>query len=76
MCESTLEKALYKVKGVRSMKLDLQTMVATVVYNPNSTTEEDIRQAIVFAGYDADGQQADPEAYQNLHECCKKGAHD
>lgn len=76
MCDENISKALKKVKGVESFKLNLETQVLEVVYVSATTTPATIRKAISKAGYDADEVPSDPTAYQNLPACCKKdGGH-
>ncbi|MCW3086319.1 MAG: MerP [Bacteroidetes bacterium] len=72
MCKKTIEKALSKEAGIQKSTLDVTTKVVTVVYDPKVTSPEKIRTAISKAGYDADAIKADPKAYKNLDECCKK----
>ncbi len=74
MCKETIEKELAFEKGVKRSTLDVPSKIVTVVYNPNKTTPEKIRQAISKAGYDADDIKANPKAYKKLDACCKKGA--
>lgn len=75
MCKKTIETALYKEKGVKSAHLDVASKVVTVAYKPQAITPEQLRKAITMVGYDADDMPADEKAYENLHGCCKKGAH-
>jgi copper chaperone CopZ len=72
MCKERIEKALYKVKGVISANLDLQTKAVTVIYRTHKTNVDALRQAINLAGYDADDSPADIQAYEKLPDCCKK----
>lgn len=72
MCKERIEKALYKVKGVISANLDLQTKAVTVIYRTHKTNVDALRQAINLAGYDADNSPADANAYEKLPNCCKK----
>ena len=72
MCKSTIEEALSYEKGVKKSDLDVKTKIVTVTYNPKKTTPEKIRLAISNAGYDADEVKANPKAYKNLSNCCKK----
>lgn len=74
MCKKTIEKTMAYEKGVKEAKLDLSTHELTVTYNPKKTSPEQIRKAISNAGYDADDVKANNKAYQQLPECCKKGA--
>jgi len=72
MCKERIEKALAYEKGVAHSLLDLETRVATVVFNPRRTTPDKIRKAISSVGYDADTLSANPRAYEKLPPCCKK----
>jgi mercuric ion binding protein len=71
-CKSTIEHDLLFEKGVKKVTLDLDTKVATVVYNPKKTDEEKIRIAITKIGYDADSMPAYSTAYLKLPDCCRK----
>ena len=75
MCKETIEKQMAFEKGVKSAVLDVESSVLTVTYNPKKTNPDLIRKAVTEAGYDADDLPAVQKAYDNLHECCKKGAH-
>ncbi len=75
MCRKKLEHNLSYEKGVKSVKLDLNNKVLTIVYASTKTNPEKIRMAIADQGYDADTIPANPKAYNNLQECCKKGGH-
>ena len=54
MCKETIEKYVAFEKGVKKITVDVDTKIATVVYNPQKTSPEKIRTAISNAGYDAD----------------------
>jgi periplasmic mercuric ion binding protein len=74
MCKTTIEEAVYKVDGVKSVYLDLETKEASVKYDGTLVSKEVIMQAITLAGYDANELMADEKAYENLNACCKKDA--
>jgi len=76
MCKDRIESELGFTKGVKYANLDLETKEVTVRYKASKTSEENIRKAIAGVGYDADDVPADPEAYEKLPACCKKGGHD
>lgn len=76
MCKERIEKELAFTKGVKYANLDLETKDVTVKFRTDKTTADDIRKAIAGVGYDADDIPADPEAYEKLPACCKKGGHD
>lgn len=75
MCKETIEKGMAYEKGVKKAVLDVETSILTVEYNPKKTNPDLIKKAVAATGYDADEVPADKEAYDNLHGCCKKGAH-
>ena len=71
-CKKTIEEALAFEKGVKKSDLDVKSKIVTVTYNKNKTTPDKIRKAISNSGYDADDILANPKAYKNLENCCKK----
>lgn len=74
MCKERIEHDMSYAKGVKSVSLDLKTKDLTVNYHPKKTTPDEIRKAVSKIGYDADGVEADPKAYEKLPACCKKDA--
>ncbi len=74
-CKDRIEKALAYTKGVKKSNLDLETKKISVIYNPEKTSPEKIREVISKVGYDADSIPADAKAYEELPGCCKKGGH-
>jgi copper chaperone CopZ len=73
MCEERLESNLAYEKGVKSVELDDETKILTIVYKTDKTNPEKLRKAISELGYDADDVEAEPKAYAKLPACCKKG---
>lgn len=76
MCKATLEKDLTFEKGVKSVNLDVETKVLNIAYLDRKTSPEILRKRVTMVGYNADSLKRDVEAYNNLDECCKDGAHD
>jgi periplasmic mercuric ion binding protein len=72
MCKETIEKAMAFEKGVVKAELVVETKILKVTYKTARTNPETIRKAVSAAGYDADEVAADPKAYANLSNCCKK----
>ena len=70
-CVSTVTKAVKKVAGVKSAKVDLKKKIATVSFVSTKTTVSKIELAIANAGYDANDTKRNPEAFDKLDECCK-----
>jgi periplasmic mercuric ion binding protein len=75
MCKEALEQDLTFEKGVKSVNLDVDTKVLTIVYNNKKTDPTTLRKRVTLVGYHADTLQRDSEAYENLPSCCKDGAH-
>ena len=75
-CEQRIESAVNNLKGIKEASLNLDDKKITVTYFPAKVSAEDIKSAIVKAGYDADEMQCDTDAYSKLPGCCKKdGGH-
>ncbi|MDP1623608.1 MAG: heavy metal-associated domain-containing protein [Bacteroidales bacterium] len=74
MCKDRIEGGLVFEKGVKSALLDVETKMATVVFNPAKTSPEKLRKTISMLGYDADTLAANTAAYNKLPACCKKDA--
>tara|TARA_B110000967_G_C18873955_1_gene557119 strand:+ start:762 stop:1103 length:342 start_codon:yes stop_codon:yes gene_type:complete len=73
MCEELIiDKNLVFEKGVKYAEMDVETGLLTVSYRNDKTSADQIRHLISDLGYSADSVKADPEAYDNLHFCCKK----
>jgi copper chaperone CopZ len=75
MCKEAIEYQMALEKGVKFYKLDVESQVLTVAYLTRKTDPETIRRRVSLTGYDADSLLADPEAYEALPDCCKKGFH-
>ncbi len=71
MCRKNVEKAVKKVEGVETVKVDLETKMASVTFLPARTNLESLENAITKAGYSANERKPDAEAYEKLDECCK-----
>ncbi|PRD54385.1 TonB-dependent receptor domain-containing protein [Sphingobacterium gobiense] len=69
MCKQRIEKAA-KINGVSNATWNIQDGMATVNFNSNVTSSNDIKQSIADAGHDTDEVRAKQEVYEALHECC------
>src|SRR5687768_1489927 len=76
MCKKTIEKKVSKHEGLESIKVDVESKVATVVYDATITDIAAIENAIAKAGYAANKTAADETAQSKLHACCRPGAHE
>src|SRR5678815_352094 len=70
MCESTIEKS-GSAKNKAMVDWDQDTKMATVTYNPDKTSKDEILRRIAEAGYDNEAYLAPDEAYNNLSGCCQ-----
>lgn len=71
MCVMNVEEALKDVRGVQKVDVDLEQKRAVVLYRPAQTDLRSLEVAVTIAGYDANKQKADPQAYERLPGCCK-----
>jgi len=72
MCKDRIEHDMSFEKGVKSVELDSETKVLTVVYKKGKTTVKDLKVALTKIGYDADEMVADQKAHDRLPACCQK----
>ena len=70
-CAETIEKAVYRVEGVKQVNIDLEKKFIEVKYVSLQTNLEYIESAITAVGYDANDKKRDPDAYEKLDACCK-----
>ena len=70
-CAKTIEKAVYKVDGVKEVDVDIKSKIVQVKLVPGQTNVETVEMAISDAGYDANNRKRDAAAYDKLDACCK-----
>ena len=70
-CAKTVKNAVTRIEGVKEVSVDLESKMVQVKYIPEKTTLESLEKAITDAGYDADNQKRNAEAYEKLDKCCK-----
>lgn len=70
MCKETIEKAANK-KGTAKADWNDETQQATITYNTETTTLNEVLKRIALAGYDNAVYAAPDAAYNNLHGCCQ-----
>lgn len=71
-CGILFESELYKIRGLKRFDLNENEKTLTVYYNKEKTDLAEIKAYISNLGYNADEVKADPEAYEQLDDCCKK----
>ena len=70
-CKKNIETAVKKVDGISECRVDKNAKVRHVNFDNSKTDVSKIESAVTAAGYNANDKQADPEAYNNLDDCCK-----
>jgi len=75
MCKKTIEGKMKGMKGLESIKVDVEESNAVVTYDPKVLTVAKIEKAIAAIGYDANETRADRRAQRKLDKCCQPGAH-
>ncbi len=70
-CVQTVEAAVKKVEGVKSVKVDLKEKIAHVNFDAEKTNQQKIEKAIAAAGYDANKTKRDEAAHAKLPKCCQ-----
>ena len=70
-CAEIIEKAVYRLEGVKEVTADVKTKMVTVKYVPEQTNVQTLEMAITDAGYDANNRKRNSDAYEKLDACCK-----
>ncbi|MCM5663425.1 heavy-metal-associated domain-containing protein [Galbibacter mesophilus] len=70
MCESRIEKAAIKVKGVKYASWDIQSNELTIIFNERKCQLKEIKKAIAEVGHDTEEIKASDENYEKLPACC------
>ncbi|RWZ89793.1 MAG: hypothetical protein EO766_03575 [Hydrotalea sp. AMD] len=79
-CKEQLDKYLIiennanMQKGMIQWKINLLAGEIRVQYIPDRVSVDDIKTALNNAGFDADNEKAEPDAYQKLPPICKRAA--
>lgn len=71
-CKPRVEKALLTNPGIKTADMKVDEKVIVVNYDPSKVDEQKIKQIISKTGFSAGDVKADPDAYDNLDDCCKK----
>lgn len=71
-CKGRVEKALLSTDGVTSANMKVAEKTIAVTYDPAKINEQQIKMAIAKTGFAAGDVPADPIAYDNLDDCCKR----
>ena len=75
-CKDRIENYLKREPGVLTVNVNYKKKITTITYLDERNNIEGLRTAINNAGYDADDETADEDAYKALPACCKKPTSD
>ena len=70
MCKMRIEKASFKVKGVKMATWDIPSNIMSVVYDSNKVPLNTLQSEIAKAGHDTPLVKADNTIYNKLPNCC------
>ena len=70
MCEKNIETAAFQ-KGVSKADWNVDTKMATITFDGNKTTADEVLRRIAAAGYDSDKYAAPDAVFAKLHTCCQ-----
>ena len=71
-CKGRVEKALLSTPGVTSADMQVSKKSIAVTFDAAKINEQQIKVAISKTGFSAGDVPADPTAYDNLDDCCKR----
>jgi len=71
MCKDRIQRASYKIKGVKYSSWSIPQNKLSIIYNSNKVSLDEIKKKIAEIGHDTKEFKATDEAYANLHSCCK-----
>ncbi|WP_452231159.1 MULTISPECIES: heavy-metal-associated domain-containing protein [unclassified Lacinutrix] len=71
MCKDRIEKACFKIKGVKSAIWSVETHELQLIYNEEKTNLNAIHTGIAAVGHDTKDLKATDEAYATVHPCCE-----
>ena len=69
-CKDRIENAA-DIKGVKVVKWDTDTKVASATFDSDKTSLKLIQEAIAKSGYDAGPVKGNDKAYSKLPKCCQ-----
>lgn len=70
MCKARIEKAAFKIKGVKSADWHVEDQMLHLIINEYKTDVLTVQKTMAAIGHDTEAVQATDEAYNSLHGCC------
>jgi hypothetical protein len=71
MCKARIEKAAFKIKGVKSAEWNPDDKILHLILNEKKTDVLTVQTKMASIGHDTEAILATDEAYNSLHDCCK-----
>lgn len=71
MCKARIEKATFKIKGVKSVSWDMESHQLSLIYDSSKTSLINVHNKIAEVGHDTDLARSTDEAYNSLEMCCR-----
>ena len=71
MCKSSIEAKVGKLKGVKSVVVDLENKEGHIEFDKATIKLTEVEKAIAAMGYQANNLAGNQEAYKKLPACCK-----
>ncbi|HLW62807.1 MAG TPA: cation transporter [Flavobacterium sp.] len=71
MCKKRIEKAAFRVKGVKSANWHAEDQTLHLILDENKTDVLKVQKAVAEAGHDTKEVKASQDDYEGLHFCCK-----
>lgn len=71
MCKARIEKAAFKVKGVKSAEWNVDEKLLHLIINEHKTDVLTVQNKMASIGHDTEAVLATDDAYNGLHNCCK-----
>lgn len=71
MCKARIEKAAFKVKGVKSAEWHVDDKILHLIINEHKTDVLTVQTKMASIGHDTEAVLATDAAYEGLHGCCK-----
>jgi len=71
MCKERIENSCIKVKGIKSVKWNIDSRMLSIIYNEKKINLPDIHKFVASIGHDTKIEKAPEEIYNSLEMCCK-----
>lgn len=73
MCQERIETVLKNTSGVSKAQWDVNTKMATVIYDSTKVSQAALESVVANAGHETKSEASPTAVHDALPECCKKG---